>query len=119
MTEQRQIEEAAKIEGWTWEERLDCFIREDKSSPVGYDARFVCGSVNLPQIPNYLHNYNAVHRLIGRMTVFDADNYAFRLDSLNSGVGFSGVQENAARVQISCAQMLKLVLKTYGAWEGE
>ena len=110
MKKQRQIEEAARLDGM-----YDAVVMTG-AKPAGLlqDGSWVC-------LPDYLTDYNAVHRLIAGMSTPDNhgdDNTSPELDLYDHYLQLA--IKSTWRImqhQATCAQMLEATLKAYGKWE--
>lgn len=111
MTKQRQIEEAARIDGYT------------AGDKITFPQYFYKGSeiFTRNELPDYLNDFNDVHRLIAGMDKKHRDCYFDELCKICTGHQWDGdkwlMYEYEKIVQSTCPQILEAALRAYGKWE--
>ena len=67
--------------------------------------------------PDYLHDHNAVQRVIDGFDDLTADDYMYKLDTLINGIGlWAGSVANAKLARATCHQKVEAILKACGKW---
>ena len=112
MKESAQIEAMARLEG------LSKVYTDEDGTTCGY----ILGNRSFSETririaPDYLHDHNAVQRVIDGFDDLTADDYMYKLDTLINGIGlWAGSVANAKLARATCHQKVEAILKACGKW---
>jgi len=109
MNDERIIEELARIEG-IW--RDDIPIMEPMYGGPEKKIGERCSLIN--ELPDYLHDHNAVQRIIDGM---DGNTLAQYHNTLTEMIGGANYLVIFAMHQATCSQKCESILNAYGRWE--
>jgi hypothetical protein len=108
MKESRMIEEMSRFEYWR-----DIEWRNGRAYGNNAATWSKC-------VPDYLHDHNAVQRVIDGFDDLTADDYMYKLDTLINGIGlWAGSVANAKLARATCHQKVEAILKATGLWQPE